>query len=127
MNSQYFLSSFFKYVICMLVLASTPLGSTAWADEEEDQQAEEAEIKAQFSYTFDDVYDKLVIIECKGQHGEWSGSGFVAAMDGKTYLFTNQHIVLGADTISFKTAKGEVLRPPGGRTVCHAGHCPPPA
>jgi hypothetical protein len=77
----------------------------------EKREAEEAEIKAQFSYTFNDVYDKLVLIECKGKHGAWQGSGFVAAMDGKTYIFTNQHIVLGTDTISFKTAKGEVLRP----------------
>ena len=52
-----------------------------------------------------------MIIECKGKHGAWAGSGFVAVLDGKTYIFTNQHVVLGADTISFKTAKGEVLRP----------------
>ena len=128
MNSHSHLPSLFKYALCMVVLASSSLSRTAWADEADDKEAAEkteqeleeakekreeaeAEIKAQFSYTFNDVYDKLVIIECKGKHGSWSGSGFVAAMDGKTYLFTNQHIVLGADTISFKTAKGEVLRP----------------
>ena len=76
-----------------------------------DEEMTEAEIKEQFSYTFNDVYDKLVIIECKGKRGAWSGSGFIAEMAGKTYIFTNQHIILGADTISFKTAHGEALRP----------------
>ncbi len=128
MNRHFHFPSVFKYALCMVVLASSFLGRTAWAAEEDDKEtkekteqeleeakekreAAEAEIKAQFSYTFNDVYDKLVIIECKGKHGTWSGSGFVAAMDGKTYIFTNQHVILGADTISFKTAKGEVLRP----------------
>ena len=83
----------------------------AQKEAEEQKKAEQAEIKAQFPYSFDDVSDKLVLIECKGRHGDWSGSGFVAEMNGKTYIFTNQHIVLGADTISFKTAAGEVLRP----------------
>ena len=126
MNRHYLLSFLLKQALCMVVLVSSSMLSTAWADEEDDQdaedtakqeqarekrEAEEAEIKAQFPYTFDDVYDKLVIIDCKGTHGAWSGSGFAARMDGKTYIFTNQHIVLGSDTISFKTAKGEVLRP----------------
>lgn len=123
MNRYYFLRPF-KYALSMLVLMSVSPCHTAWAGEEEDEQteeelkesrakreAEESEIKAQFSYTFDDVYDKLVIIECEGRNGQWSGSGFVAEMGGKTYIFTNQHIVLGAETASFKTAKGEVLRP----------------
>lgn len=126
MNNHPRFQAALKFVICLLLLASTPINHS-WADEA-DQQAEndmkaeqkkaeaerdteEAEIKDQFSYTFDDVYDKLVIIECKGSHGAWSGSGFIAAMDGKTYIFTNQHIVLGADTVSFKTAKGDILRP----------------
>lgn len=126
MNKHYLLNGFFKWVLCLGMLAS--VSSTAWADEEEDQQAaeqeeaeqqrakdkreaEQAEIKAEFPYTFDDVSDKLVLIECKGRHGKWFGSGFVAVMDGKTYIFTNQHIILGAETISFKTAQGETLRP----------------
>lgn len=123
MNRYDFLRPF-KYAFCMLVVMSISPCHNVWADEEEDEQTEEelkessaqreleeSEIKAQFSYTFNDVYDKLVIIECKGGNGNWSGSGFVAEMDGKTYIFTNQHIVLGAETASFKTAKGEVLRP----------------
>ena len=114
----------FKYALCLVFLTAGLPGSSAWADDIDDTisdwkkqqastklKAEEAEIKAQFTYAFDDVCDKLVIIECRGTHGKWSGSGFVAAMDGKTYIFTNQHIILGADTITFKTVMGEVLRP----------------
>jgi hypothetical protein len=32
-------------------------------------------------------------------------------MEGKIYLFTNQHVILGADKISFKTANGAILKP----------------
>ncbi|NNJ71295.1 MAG: trypsin-like peptidase domain-containing protein, partial [Kiritimatiellales bacterium] len=60
---------------------------------------------------FNDISDHLVIISCKGPGGRSSGSGFIARMDGKTYLFTNQHVIMGADKISFKTATGNVLRP----------------
>jgi len=45
------------------------------------------------------------------KHERGSGSGFIASMDGKTYLFTNQHIILGAEKISFTTVSGEKLRP----------------
>ena len=66
-----------------------------------------------FSYTFDDIAKNLVLIECKSARGKSAGSGFIAKMDGKTYLFTNQHVILGADSISFTTVKGEQLRPTG--------------
>ncbi len=71
------------------------------------------ELKAEFGYTFDDLSDKLVIITCKSDAGRSYGSGFVAKMNGRTYLFTNQHVIMGADTIQFKTADGEVLEPRG--------------
>ncbi len=70
-----------------------------------------APVGAQFSYGFNDVADQLVIITCRGERGKRFGSGFVATMDGKTYIFTNQHVILGADKISFKTATGATLRP----------------
>ena len=79
----------------------------------EKRQAEEKEVKAQFAYSFNDVSDKLVIISCTSSRGPGAGSGFVADMDGKTYLFTNQHVILGADKISFKTAAGKTLKPRG--------------
>jgi hypothetical protein len=124
MHRDSLLKTTFKFSLCLLLLITGMPGHSVWADETEDEQAEqekrearekreaeEAEVKGQFSYTFDDVRDKLVIIECRGKHGSWSGSGFIAAMDEKAYIFTNQHIILGADTITFKTVMGEVLRP----------------
>lgn len=73
--------------------------------------AEEKEIKAQFEYSFNDVADKLVTVSCSSSQGRSSGSGFIATMNGKTYLFTNQHVILGADKITLKTASGRLLRP----------------
>jgi hypothetical protein len=73
--------------------------------------AEEKEVKAQFEYSLNDVSGKIVTVSCTGPRGGSSGSGFVAMLDGKPYLFTNQHVILGTDTIRFKTADGQTLRP----------------
>ncbi len=75
--------------------------------------AEEKEMKARFGYSFNDVQNHLVLIECEGIKGRSAGSGFVAFMDGKPYLFTNQHIIMGAEQISFKTASGHAVQPLG--------------
>jgi hypothetical protein len=75
----------------------------------EERLAEEAKVKALFSYSLRDIEDYIVTISCKNGSDSWSGSGFIAKMDGRVYLFTNQHVVLGADTITFKTVSG--LRP----------------
>ncbi|MDZ8117927.1 trypsin-like peptidase domain-containing protein [Pontiella agarivorans] len=77
----------------------------------EERLALEQEIKGRFSYSFNDIAEQLVTVSCSGPQGRSSGSGFVATLDGKTYLFTNQHVILGAETISFKTATGRLLRP----------------
>jgi hypothetical protein len=74
---------------------------------------EEKEVKAQFDYSFNDVSDYLVIVSCSSDRGRSSGSGFIAKLDGKPYLFTNQHVIMGADKISFKTASGKTLHPRG--------------
>ncbi|MEE9368055.1 MAG: serine protease [Pontiella sp.] len=79
----------------------------------EKRLAEEKEIKAQFEYSFNDVSDRIVTVSCENSKGRSSGSAFIATMDGETYLFTNQHVILGADKISFKTATGRTLRPLG--------------
>ncbi len=66
------------------------------------------------SYSFDDVADKIVIIKCTTFSGQrCAGSGFIGKMDGKTYLFTNQHVVLGSPEIQFTTTTGEKLYPRG--------------
>ncbi len=79
----------------------------------EKRLAEEQEIKALFEYSFNDVADRIVTVSCQSSRGRSSGSGFIAKMNGKTYLFTNQHVILGADKISFKTTTGKSLRPRG--------------
>jgi hypothetical protein len=83
------------------------------ADEITKKEKEEAEIKVQFNYSLNDILDKLVIINCSGKNGRSAGSGFIAKMDGKSYLFTNQHVIFGTDRISFKTIEGKTLKPRG--------------
>ena len=71
-------------------------------------------IRSTFPYTFNEVADRIVIINCTTFSGDrCSGSGFIANMDGKTYLITNQHVILGSPEIEFKTASGETLHPRG--------------
>ncbi|MCF7848057.1 MAG: serine protease [Kiritimatiellales bacterium] len=60
-----------------------------------------------FKYSFGDIQNKLVII----RHAEAVGSGFLAKIGDKHYILTNQHVILGADNISFKTIDGVELRP----------------
>jgi hypothetical protein len=118
---------FCKHFITTILLLGLPCFH-ATAKEEEDKSAEiernkkealekwlaeEQEIKAQFEYSFNDVADHIVTVSCQSSRGRSSGSGFIAKMDGKTYLFTNQHVILGADKISFKTTSGTTLRPRG--------------
>lgn len=79
----------------------------------EERLAEEKEVKAEFTYGFNEVDQSIVIVNCTSERGRSSGSGFIANMEGKTYLFTNQHVILGADKIRFKTASGRTLKPRG--------------
>ena len=94
----------------LLVLAGV---SGPWvvhaADATESGSPREMEIKAQFEYSFNDVSDRIVLVS--GMQGV--GSGFIANQDGKTYLFTNQHVLLGNNGISFRTATGRRLQPTG--------------
>ncbi len=64
-------------------------------------------IKKEFSYSFNDIRNHLVIIE----HENGTGSGFVAKMGDHYYIFTNQHVLLGAEKIRFKSISGKQLRP----------------
>lgn len=113
-----------QHLTTLLTAIILGLLSSAIADDEENIEAEkkeamekkqqkEQEIKAQFDYTFGDVAEHIVIVSCNGERGRSSGSGFVASMDGKPYLFTNQHVILGADKIRFKSAAGKTLKPLG--------------
>lgn len=79
----------------------------------EKQRTDQKEIKAQFDYSFNDVSDSIVTVSCESARGRSSGSAFIAKMDGKVFLFTNQHVILGAEKISFKTTTGKTIRPRG--------------
>ena len=113
-------SNFFRLATALLLFtAPAPL----WADEEEDAKtekdaeleakkaAETEELRAQFPYSFDDVAGNLVLITCSSPFGDSAGSGFIAKMEGKTYIFTNQHVIMGATRISLQTVDGEDLKP----------------
>ncbi|VGO19691.1 hypothetical protein SCARR_01750 [Pontiella sulfatireligans] len=67
--------------------------------------------RAQFTYAADDVASNLVVIECESKSKKSTGCGFVALMEGKPYLVTNQHIILGADKIGFVSPSGRVIKP----------------
>ncbi|MBN2164341.1 MAG: trypsin-like peptidase domain-containing protein [Pontiellaceae bacterium] len=70
------------------------------------------EVKDSFPYSLNEVSDKIVTIECKSnRNGRSAGSGFIGKMDGKTYVFTNQHVLLGADEISIFTINGDRILP----------------
>ncbi len=91
-----------------------PDSSTALTEMAADEPDDMAESGGHdFPFTFDDIARNLVVIECSSDQGDFSGSGFIASMDGRTYIFTNQHIILGADRISFTTLSGERLTPRG--------------
>lgn len=82
-------------------------------DPEKKAKEEEAKYREMIPYSFNDVSENLVIIECKTSIGTMVGSGFVAEMDGKVYIFTNQHVIMGAESIEFKTVTGKKLKPRG--------------
>ena len=69
--------------------------------------AEKNTLKDQFSYSFNDIQGNLVVVE----HDRGVGSGFIAKMGGRHYIFTNQHVILGAKKIQFKTVSGKTLKP----------------
>ena len=91
---------------------SAPESAETVASDISGTQCPEEEIaEVQFGYSLSDIFDKLAIISCESSTGTRSGGGFISSMDGKTYLFTSQTLLLGADKITFKTAAGETLRP----------------
>jgi S1-C subfamily serine protease len=57
--------------------------------------------------TFSDIDNALIFIES----GDSRGSGFVAEMDEKTYLISNQHNFLGASKIRLRAMHGGTLDP----------------
>jgi hypothetical protein len=60
---------------------------------------------------FDEIAPSLVLINCRLNGVEENGNGVIVKMDEKTYLLTNQHLLLGAEQINFITASGDRLAP----------------
>lgn len=71
----------------------------------------EPDVKALFGFSYDDLIDQIVIISTANESSRGGGSGFIARQGGKTYIFTNQHVLLGYNKVTFKTASGRTLRP----------------
>ncbi|MBN8417970.1 MAG: trypsin-like peptidase domain-containing protein [Verrucomicrobia bacterium] len=58
-------------------------------------------------------FDPSCLIIIKTDHG--SGSGFIASVDGKTYVYTNAHVICG--TTEGFTAKIESIKTASGRSI----------
>lgn len=64
--------------------------------------------EGEISFNYNDVKQFLVIVS-NGDGG--SGSGFIAKENGTTYLYTNQHVVMGAKKLTAETWDGSKLVP----------------
>jgi hypothetical protein len=97
-----------KILIAAVLLIAAPSAQSD-EDTESGNAVDEAAalIEAQFNYGIDDLRDQLVVIK----HEFGLGNGFIATMDGKSYILTSQPIILGAEKIRFTTLSGKQLRP----------------
>lgn len=59
----------------------------------------------------EDVTPSIVLISYQVDGEAKCGNGVIVEMDGKPYLLTNQHILLGAEALRFMTASGDRLSP----------------
>ncbi len=73
----------------------------------------EEKIEDKFDFTFDDIAYHVVVIECESDGNKIAGSGFIALDNDAPYLYTNQHVILGADKINFTTTTGYRIKPRG--------------
>jgi len=90
-------------ILLVLVLSS----SIGWAKKGKGHRKKTPSLKQQFHYSFSDIQDYLVVVE----HRKAVGSGFIVKMGDRYYILTNQHVIMGADTICFKTISGKILQP----------------
>ncbi|MBN2164343.1 MAG: trypsin-like peptidase domain-containing protein [Pontiellaceae bacterium] len=111
MPKQFINDRALRKLIVILSVLLLSIHSLAEEKPEKSQEQQQKEIKEQFTYSFDDVSHNLVIIECETCIGKTSGSGFIAKADGKTYVFTNQHVIMGADSVSLTTVTGDEIKP----------------
>ena len=62
-------------------------------------------------FSSEEIASNLVLVSYQIGDRKKSGNGVIIQMEGKPYLLTNQHIILGAEKIRFTTASGERLAP----------------
>lgn len=70
-----------------------------------------AAAKNSMGFSAADVAGNLAVIRCTAKGEEKAYCGFVGIMDGKPYLVTNQHYLLGSDRITFSSPSGRALKP----------------
>ncbi len=69
-----------------------------------DQKTEKVDKKVTLDNS---LLDALILVDGKGGRG----SGFFAKMDGKKYLFSNIHVIMGSSDISFTDRNGKKYKP----------------
>ncbi len=92
---------------CLLFLSAV----AGWADEGSNRDSSQRHTR--FAFSMDDLSGSLATVFCENDTGCHTSNGYIARMDGETYLFTRQSILFGAKTISFETLSGTTLRPLG--------------
>ncbi len=92
---------------CLLFLSAV----AGWADEGSNRASSQRHTR--FAFSMDDLSGNLATVFCENDTGRHASNGYIARMDGKTYLFTRQSTLFGAKKISFKTLSGTTLRPLG--------------
>jgi hypothetical protein len=99
----------FLYAILVLSLCNTLVAKSSATKKKRKPKKSKTEraLKKKFKYTASDIQDYLVFIK----HENGSASGFVAKIGEHYYILTNQHVLLGANKISFKTISGNELHP----------------
>lgn len=99
-----------KMLFAVAVMAFVPLQS--WSRDflgELERKEEERKYSAQTVELFNRVKDSIVIIT--GNRS--SGTGFIAEMDGRKWLVTNEHVIRNQVKIRAKTLSGKSLAPTG--------------
>ena len=92
-----------KHSILLLLLAFSAPSLADGAGKTKNSEA--------FSFPPSTTRNRLVIVSCDGGSGHRSAPGFVAVMDGKSYLVASQRVLFGVERVSFKTVSGKTLRP----------------
>jgi hypothetical protein len=89
--------------LVILILTTSALPTASWGDD--DLPAETGEPPQV------DVASHLVLISYRADGVKKSGYGVIVQMEGKPYLLTNQHLILGAEKLSFNSHDGKKLSP----------------